>query len=252
MKWKLTLAFDGEEFHGWQSQPSGRGVQDRVELALTRLFPCAPVLVSSSRTDAGVHARGLVAHFEVPRGEFRMEPRRLVLAINALLPESIRVRSAMRVGGGFHARFDAIGKEYRYRIWNDPVMNPLLRNQSWHVPRRLDDEAMKRAAAMLEGRHDFRSFTSSRDGVLGDSTRTLSRCRLKRSGPELTIVLDGSGFLYKMCRCIVGTLVQIGEGKIPVESLQDILGAGDRRLAGVNAPACGLILWRVRYPGRGR
>lgn len=250
MKWKLTLAFDGRDFDGWQSQPSGRGAQDRVEQALARLFPCAPNLISSSRTDAGVHARGLVAHFEVPREQFHMEPRRLALSINALLPETIRVRSAARVGDGFHARFDAIGKEYRYRIWNHAAMNPLLRNQAWHVPRRLDFEAMRMAASLLVGRHDFRSFTSSRDGVLGDTFRTLNRCELRRSGCDLTVILDGSGFLYKMCRGIAGTLVQIGEGKIAAESMAEILKAGDRRFAGVNAPAHGLVLWRVRYPVR--
>jgi tRNA pseudouridine38-40 synthase len=247
MKWKLTLAFDGTDYHGWQAQRSGLGVQDRVEAALARLFPSTPAVVSSSRTDAGVHAWGMVVHFEIPAEEFRMEPRHLPLAVNALLPESIRVRSAQRVAEDFHARFDAVAKEYRYRIWNHPAMHPLLRQQAWHVPRTLDLAAMRQAARLLTGRHDFRAFTSNRGGTLNDSHRTLHRCVVKRGGSELTVLLDGPGFLYKMCRGIVGTLVQVGEGRFPPEAVADMLASGDRRHSGMNAPAHGLVLWRVRY-----
>ena len=138
LKFKLTIAFDGTAYQGWQSQRSGLGVQNQVEAALARLFASAPRVQGSSRTDAGVHAFGMIAHFEVPRAEFRMPVRHLALAINACLPEDIRVRSAVRVPASFHARFDATGKQYRYHVWNAPVMNPLSRTQAWHVPRALD------------------------------------------------------------------------------------------------------------------
>jgi tRNA pseudouridine38-40 synthase len=248
LKFKLTMAFDGAAYQGWQSQRSGLGVQDRVEAALARLFPSAPRVQGSSRTDAGVHALGMVAHFEVPRAEFRMPARHLALAINACLPEDVRVRAASRAPAMFHARFDAVGKEYRYHVWNDLAMNPLLRTQAWHVPRPLDCGAMRHAAGLLVGRHDFRAFTASRGGLLEDAVRTLTRCDVRRSGPRITFLLEGEGFLYKMCRGIVGTLVQVGEGRFPPAEVTAMLAGRDRRRAGVNAPAHGLVLWKVRYP----
>ena len=248
LKFKLTIAYDGKAWQGWQSQKSGLGVQDRIEAALARLFPSAPKLTSSSRTDAGVHAFGLIAHFEIPRAEFRMPARHLVLAVNALLPDDIRVRSAVRAGAGFHARFDATGKQYRYRIWNHPAMNPLLRHTAWHVPQALDIAAMREAAAHLIGRRDFRSFTANRGAPLEDAVRTLTRCEVRKTGPELAIIIEGGGFLYKMCRGIAGTLVQIGQGKYPASAILGMLEKEDRRSSGMNAPAHGLVLWKVCYP----
>jgi tRNA pseudouridine38-40 synthase len=246
-KFKLTLAYDGTAYHGWQSQKSGRGVADRVEAALARLFASAPKLVSSSRTDTGVHARGLVAHFEVPPGEVRMPVRQLALAINAGLPDDIRMVAAARASAAFDARFDAVSKQYRYTVWNHPAMDPLLRHRAWHVPQPLDLAAMKAAAAHFTGRHDFRSFTARRAGVLGDSVRTLTRCEVSRRGPEITVLLEGEGFLYKMCRAIAGTLVQAGQGKFPPSEIPAMLHRRDRTAAGVNAPARGLVLWKVSY-----
>ncbi len=245
MKLKLTLAYDGGAYQGWQSQKSGRGVQDQVHIALARLFPDAPQVTGSSRTDAGVHALGLVLHFEVP--ELRMPVGHLALAVNALLPEDIRVMRAVRASKDFHARFDASSKEYRYRIWNQAAMNPLLRSQAWHVPRPLDLAAMRTAAALFTGRHDFRAFTAKRPGILGDPVRTLNRCEVKRRGSEITVVFEASGFLYKMCRGIAGTLVQVGEGRFPADAVTRMLASHDRRSAGVNAPAHGLVLWKVKY-----
>ncbi|HEY8962440.1 MAG TPA: tRNA pseudouridine(38-40) synthase TruA [Luteolibacter sp.] len=250
LKFKLKIAFEGTAYQGWQSQRSGLGVQDRIEAALARLFASAPKVQGSSRTDAGVHAFGMVAHFEVPRAEFKMPARHLVLAINACLPDDIRVRSAVRIPASFHARFDATGKQYRYHVWNDPVMNPLARTQAWHVPRPLDVEAMRQAAACFVGRHDFRSFTANRGDVLEDAVRTLTRCEIRRAGPRLIFTIEGEGFLYKMCRGIVGTLVQVGTGKFPPEEVKAMLAKLDRRVAGMNAPAHGLVLWKVFYPPR--
>ena len=251
-KIKLTLAYDGGAYHGWQSQSSGRGVQDRVEAALGRVLRATPRLESASRTDAGVHAFGMVAHFELPPGELRMPLRHLALAINAGLPEDIRVRSAVRVPADFHARFDAVAKQYRYLIWNHPAMNPLLRHRAWHVPQALDLEAMRAAAGHFTGRHDFRSFTARRAGVLGDAMRTLTRCDVRKCGAELTLVFEGEGFLYKMCRGIAGTLVQIGQGRFAPADVTGMLARRQRAAAGVNAPAHGLVLWKVVYPRRRR
>ena len=247
LKFKLTIAYDGTSYQGWQSQKSGKGVQDQIESALGKLFASKPVVQGSSRTDAGVHAFGLVAHFSIPKDEFRMPARHLALAINACLPEDIRVRAAAQAPLSFNARFDASGKEYRYSVWNHPVMNPLLRRDAWHVPRPLDLEAMREAARAFVGRHDFRSFTANRGDVLEDAVRTLARCELKRSGSRVTFISEGEGFLYKMCRAIVGTLVQVGYGKFPASEIRKMLDHQDRRVAGMNAPAHGLVLWKVFY-----
>ncbi|MES2660832.1 MAG: tRNA pseudouridine(38-40) synthase TruA [Verrucomicrobiota bacterium] len=248
LRFKLTLAYDGAAYHGWQSRPERSGVQNRVEAALARLFASGPPVESSSRTDSGVHAWGMVVHFEVPQAEFNIPPGKLALAINAGLPDDIRVRSAVRVSGKFHARFDALGKQYRYQVWNGPVMNPLMRTQAWHVPRELDLTAMREAAALFVGRHDFRSFTANRGVVLEDAVRTLTRCEIRKKGSQVTFIIEGGGFLYKMCRGIVGTLVQVGEGKFPSAEVSTMLERKDRRAAGVNAPAHGLVLWKVFYP----
>src|ERR1051326_1106041 len=237
VKFKLTIAYDGTHYAGWQVQKTGTGVQQRVEEALAKLFPSAPRLHSSSRTDTGVHALGLAAHFEIPDAEFKMPVRKLLLALNAWLPEDIRVRSATRCRADFHARFDAIGKQYRYFVWNQASMNPLLRHQAWHVPRALDLPAMRAATQLFLGKHDFRSFAGT-PGYEADSTvRTVTRCDLRRSGPLLTFVIEGDGFLYKMCRGIVGTLVQVGQGKFPREDISRMLARKDRRAAGMTAPA---------------
>ncbi|MGH8245589.1 MAG: tRNA pseudouridine(38-40) synthase TruA [Gammaproteobacteria bacterium] len=250
IKLKLTIAYDGTAYQGWQTQKVGAGVQQKVELAVARLFPSVKRIYSSSRTDTGVHALGMVADLEAPRAEFRMPLRKVPLALNAFLPEDIRVVSAQRVPAGFNARFDASGKQYRYFVWNRPVMNPLLRTQAWHVPTKLDVPAMRAAARRLLGRHDFRSFAATHTYEIKDTVRTLTRCDIRRSGPLLTFVLEGDGFLYKMCRGIVGTLVQLGRGRWTEADLNRMLAAKDRRVAGVTAPARGLVLWRVHYRKR--
>ncbi|HXG46147.1 MAG TPA: tRNA pseudouridine(38-40) synthase TruA [Methylomirabilota bacterium] len=252
IKFKLVIAYHGAAYQGWQAQQVGTGVQQKVEEALARLFPSRPRVHGSSRTDTGVHALGLVAHFEVPRAEAILPATKLLLALNAWLPEDVRVLAASRCRADFHARFDARSKQYRYQVWNHPAMNPLLRDRAWHVPRRLDVAAMRRAARLFEGRHDFRSFRANPDYDTDNTVRTLTRCTIARSGPLLTFVIEGDGFLYKMCRGIVGTLVQVGEGKIGVEQIKAILARRDRRVAGVTAPAHGLVLWKVSYASRQR
>jgi tRNA pseudouridine38-40 synthase len=246
-KFKLTIAYDGTAYQGWQVQKIGTGVQEKVEAALAKLFPSKPRLHGSSRTDTGVHALGMVAHVEVPRAEFKMPVRKLALAINAWLPEDIRVLSAVRAPIKFHARFDATGKQYRYFVWNHPVMNPLIRRTAWHVPRSLDLPAMRAAARLFVGRHDFRSFAANPGYEKERTVRTVTRCDIRRSGPLLTFTIESDGFLYKMCRGIVGTLVQIGMGKFSRGEVRRMFAGKDRRVAGMNAPAHGLVLWKVFY-----
>lgn len=244
---RLLIAYDGTAYQGWQTQKVGQGVQELVERAVRRLFPGAGPLHGSSRTDTGVHALGLVAHVDVPKGEWRMTTAKVVLALNAHLPEDIRVRKASRVRGTFHARFDARGKEYRYRIWNAPAMNPLLRSFAWHVPRGLDTGAMRAAGAFFVGKHDFASFTTNPGYARASTVRTLTECRVRRQGEEVTVVIRGDGFLYRMCRCIAGTLVQVGLGRIAADAIPEILRGRDRRIAGMTAPPHGLVLAQVFY-----
>ena len=246
-KFRLTIAYDGTAYEGWQVQKIGLGVQQKVEEALAKLFPSHPRVHSSSRTDTGVHALGMVAHFDVPRSECTMTARKLALAVNAWLPEDVRVLSATRARAEFHARFDATGKQYRYFIWNHPAMNPLARQSAWHVPRPLDLTAMRAAARLFLGQHDFQSFAANPGYAKATTVRTLTRCDLKRSGQMLTVIIEGDGFLYKMCRGIVGTLVQAGLGKFPPGEIATMLAQRDRRVAGMTAPAHGLVLWKVFY-----
>ena len=247
LKFKLTIAYDGTGYEGWQVQKTGTGVQEIVETALAKLFPSKPRLHSASRTDTGVHALGMVAHFEIPGAEARMSVRQLTLALNAWLPADIRVLSAVRTAKEFHARFDAAGKQYRYFVWNHPAMNPLIRHTAWHVTRPLNLKAMRAAAPLFVGRRDFKSFAASRNYEMKSTVRRLTRCDIKKSGPKLTFIIEGDGFLYKMCRGIVGTLVQIGLGKFPAGEIKRMLAKKDRRVAGMTAPAHGLVLWKVFY-----
>jgi tRNA pseudouridine38-40 synthase len=252
IKFKLTIAYDGTGYEGWQVQKTGTGVQEKIQEALAKLFPSAPQLHSSSRTDTGVHALGMVAHFEIPKAEFRMTGSKLALAINAWLPDDIRILSASRAARDFHARFQATGKQYRYFIWNHPAMNPLLRHSHWHVTRELDLTAMRAAAALFVGKHDFQSFAANSGYKKATTVRTVTRCDLRKRGPQFTIIIEGDGFLYKMCRGIAGTIAQAGLGKFPAADVKTMLLKSDRRVSGMTAPAHGLVLWKVFYrkPGR--
>jgi tRNA pseudouridine38-40 synthase len=251
IRFKLTIAYDGTAYAGWQVQKTGLGVQQKVEEALGRVFPGVHRLHSSSRTDTGVHALGMVAHVDLPRARGRMPAAKLALALNAHLPQDIRVVSARRCASNFHARFQATGKQYRYFVWNHPAANPLTRHQAWHVPHKLDGPAMREAARLLVGTHDFRSFAATRNYETENTVRTLRRCQVRRSGPLWTFLIEGDGFLYKMCRGIVGTLVQIGQGKFAAGEVKGMLAAKDRRQAGMSAPAHGLVLWKVFYAKTG-
>ncbi len=247
LKFKMVIAYDGTAYQGWQVQKIGTGVQEKIEAAFGKMFPSVKRIHSSSRTDTGVHALGMVAHVEIPKAEFKMPVARLALALNAFLPDDIRVQSAVRVPEKFHARFNATGKQYRYFVWNHVAMNPLLQNRAWHFPIKLDLAKMRAAAKLFIGKHDFKCFAGTRDYEMASNVRTLTRCDIKKSGAQLMFIIEGDGFLYKMCRGIVGTLVQVGQGKIPLARVEDILASKDRRVAGMTAPAHGLVLWKVFY-----
>ena len=247
LKLKLTIAYHGARYKGWQVQKSGITVQQKVEEALKRFFPSVDRVHSSSRTDTGVHAKGMVAHVEVQKDEFRIGESKLRLALNAFLPDDVSVTEVKRVPANFHARFDATGKQYRYMIWNHPALNPLQREVSWHVPRELDFLRMQEGAKFFIGNHDFRAFAVKREYEMRSTIRVVSNCKLYKKDSMLTCLIEGEGFLYKMCRGIVGTLVEVGLGKLKPVDIRNILKSCDRSQAGMTAPAHGLILWKVMY-----
>ena len=247
LRFKLTIAYDGTRYFGWQVQKGRMTVQQRVEEALRELFPSVKRVHSSSRTDTGVHALGMVAHVDIPEAECRMDARKLLLAVNSFLPVDVRIVAARRVPEDFHARFDAKGKRYFYLIWNHAAMNPLLHNRAWHVKVPLNLERMQKAAKLFVGRKDFKSFASTREYEMESTVRRLTRCDVRKEGYTWKITIEGDGFLYKMCRGIVGTLVRVGQGKLTQSEIRQIFRERDRSVSGMNAPACGLTLWRVFY-----
>lgn len=244
---RLEIAYDGTNYSGWQMQNVGLGVQQVVEEALLKLYPSPLRLHSSSRTDTGVHAMGMVAHVDIPKSEFRFAPRRIPLALNAKLPDDIRIMKAQRVTSSFHSRFDSTGKQYRYTVWNHHAMNPLLGNRAWNVHPKLDVKLMREAATLLLGKHSFKSFATTRHYEMASYVRTLTKCDIRKSGQLITFIIEGDGFLYQMCRAIVGTLVKVGKKGIAPSAIKQILAEEDRRTAGANAPACGLVLWKVFF-----
>ncbi len=250
MKVKLTIAYEGTEYSGWQCQTNRVTVQQRVEEALACILQETVRLHSSSRTDTGVHALGLVAHAELPERASALSESKLELALNAHLPDDIRVVGVRRVPAGFHARFDARGKQYRYQVWNDRSGNPMLRRHAWVVYKPLDMESMRSAAKLLVGKHDFVSFAGTRNYEMETTVRTVVRCDVQRKGSLITFIIEADGFLYKMCRSIVGTLIQIGLGKFDAGEILTMLEGRDRRVAGMTAPAHGLTLWKVYYESK--
>ena len=250
---KLTLAYDGTRLVGWQRQAEGDSVQGVLEDALAR-FEGRPVTVhGAGRTDAGVHALGQVASVQVA---FAHDAATLARALNAQLPEDVRVLSVEDAAPEFHARFSARAKTYRYCIRNGPVASPFERAFVWHVPQPLDVESMRQAAERLVGRHDFSAFRSIGTDV-PDSVRTLHVSSIAErsgaapwlgdAGPVLTYEVSGDGFLRHMVRAIVGTLVEVGRGWRNPAQMDDLLRSRDRARAGATAPPHGLFLVRVVY-----
>ena len=277
-RFRITVAYDGTDFVGWQRQAAGVSIQGLLEDALAELDEAAVTVLGAGRTDAGVHALGQVAAFTLNRA---IASDAVVRALNVRLPLSVRVLEAEEVAADFHPQFAATSKTYRYRIWNGDVVSPFERLYAWHVFGALDVAAMNEAARVLEGTHDFAAFQGTGSDVK-TTERTIvsslvlpSSPRLRRSaeaqpadagrqaqderggrpllvslsnhGPLITYEVTGGGFLRHMVRAIVGTLVEIGRGRRPPEWMGEVVASRARSDAGVTAPAAGLFLVRVDY-----
>jgi tRNA pseudouridine38-40 synthase len=241
---KLVLSYDGTDFNGWQTQPGFRTVQETLESAIAKLTGEPAVRVNASgRTDAGVHAVGQVVNFFTAAAH---SPEVFVRAVNAHLPPDVIIRDASDMPQSFDANRDAKRKFYRYVIHDGPVPDVFLRRYAYHTRHRLDDAAMKRAAAPLQGRHDFHSFETDWPNRMS-SVRTVTRIAVNRLGDWIWLDVEADGFLYNMVRAIAGTLVNVGRGYWPELRVAEILNAEDRKEAGPTAPAQGLFLMRVTY-----
>jgi tRNA pseudouridine38-40 synthase len=241
---KITVAYDGTGFVGWQRQASGTSIQGLLEDAFTELDGAEVAVMGAGRTDAGVHALAQVASASLSR---QIDADTIVRAINTRLPAAVRVLSASEVSANFRVRFDARSKTYRYRIWNAEVLCPFERQYAWHVPvPMLDADAMASAASRLAGQHDFVAFQAAGSDAQR-TERVVMASRVQRSRDLITYEICGNGFLRHMVRSIVGTLVEVGRGSRPVEWMSRVLESRDRARAGRTAPPEGLFLVGVEY-----
>ncbi|HNX05416.1 MAG TPA: tRNA pseudouridine(38-40) synthase TruA [Opitutales bacterium] len=247
MRWKCLVAFDGTDFFGWQSQVGGNTVQDYIERRLDVIFKQPVKVHGSSRTDSGVHAEGLVFHFDA---EWKHPVKHLLRAMRVGLPKGILILSVRHVPDSFHARYSASGKRYVYRIyegWAPPFVSRFTYSLE---NRRLDTERMKVAAQMLVGSHDFSAFAADRGDDSHESpVKELRVLDIVRRGQNVKIVFEGSGFLYRMARSIAGALIDVGTGKLDPAHIQTILESKVRTSLVVTAPALGLTLEEVFYQG---
>jgi tRNA pseudouridine38-40 synthase len=240
---KLTIEYDGTRYCGWQVQKNGLSIQKTLQNAIEDLVSHEIKLTGASRTDAKVHAKAMVANFytssKIPVAKFPP-------AINCALPDDIAVIEAEEADASFHSRYNSKGKKYGYVILNRRAPSPLLKNHAAHVPQNLDVSKMKEAAKYIIGTHDFSAFKASGSSIR-NNVRTVSMLDIKRQDDIIKIEIKADGFLYNMVRIIVGTLIEVGSGKIPPDSIEDIINGKDRRRAGKTAPPQGLYLETVYY-----
>jgi tRNA pseudouridine38-40 synthase len=242
-RWKCVCAYDGTAFAGWQSQAGGRGIQDVIEARLAAILKTPTRIHGSGRTDAGVHAHGQVFHFDAV---WPHDPAKLLAAFRVGLPPAIQIKSVRTVPAKFHARFDATGKRYDYYLHLGDA-DPFARPYCWPVFKPLDVAAMQAAAAVLKGQHDFRAFTALNGTERETTVRDLRRLDVAKHGRRIRVVAEADGFLYKMVRSLVGTLVAVGEGKIGPAEVQALLLGRERVAVVQTAPPQGLFLTRVMY-----
>ena len=239
----LTLEYDGAHFYGFQVQKNRRTVQSELELALKKLFGKKIRIATSGRTDSGVHAEAQVVHFKT---ESKLALDKILKGLNHYLPEDLAVTEIQKVPSSFHAQYSAKRKTYEYRIFNSSVRSPLKRTRTFFVPYWLNFSRMKQAARLLRGKHDFRAFEAS-GSRRKSAVRTIRKLDIKKTGNDIMITVEANGFLYNMVRSLVGTLIEIGRGRMPLSDLKAVLVSKNRSQIGPTSPAHGLTLKRVSY-----
>jgi tRNA pseudouridine38-40 synthase len=245
-KYKLTLAYDGTAYSGWQIQNNAVSIQSLLEEALSTILRAPTPVVASGRTDAGVHAKGQVAHFT---SETTPDLKKLHLSLNGILPDDIRILSIEEASPDFHARYGAVSKEYHYHLHLERTTDPFKRLYAYHDYSPLDLEKMKQAASYFIGTHDFTTFANeaSKGSAAKNPVRTITRLTICNEPGGIRLEFEGDGFLYKMVRNITGTLLDVARGKIAVESIPELFEAKNRSVAPPAAPSRGLFLVKVNY-----
>ena len=239
---KLTIEYDGTNFHGWQKQPDKRTVQEEIETVLAAILKEEVNINGAGRTDAGVHAIAQVANFHT---EKTIKCKELYMAINSIIPKDITILNVEEVDESFHARYSCKEKTYRYMILNRTVRDPFYVTKAWHFPYLLDTDAMNKAASDIIGEKDFSSFMAQGSPV-SSTVRNVKSCYVERNGDIVYLYITANGFLYNMVRIVTGTLAAAGTGKL-TESVKDIIASKDRTRAGITAPPQGLYLYEVKY-----
>jgi tRNA pseudouridine38-40 synthase len=239
--YKLSLSYDGTDFYGWQRQPDKRTIQGVIEESLTKITRKKIHVIGAGRTDAGVHAQEQVANF---KANLSLKDEELIRALNSLLPDEVKVNSLEKMDMDFHARKMAKSKIYQYRIFNSPIISPFLQRYvlQWSSPLKVN--LMKEAALLFQRETDFRAFSSSR---LQNSVRKVMRSEVEKRSDEIIYTVEAKGFLRYMVRTMVGTLLEIGKGKMPPSRIEEIFREKNRSLAGPTIPAKGLCLIKVNY-----
>jgi tRNA pseudouridine38-40 synthase len=244
--YKLLISYDGTKYCGWQVQPNAVTIQETIQNALSKILREKSTLIGSGRTDSGVHAIGQTAHFYTDK-EFSL--RTLLYALNGILPKDIRILSLTEVDPHFHAQYSAKGKIYHYHLWTQPVVNPIRRQYVHHVQGPFDLSLLKEGAQYFIGKKDFTAFANSatEGSAAKDPVRTITRLDVIEQEGGIRLEFEGDGFLYKMVRNIVGTLLDVAAKKRTLEDINTMFSSKDRRLAGKAAPARGLFLMQVFY-----
>lgn len=244
-RYKCVISYDGTHFSGFQIQPNARTIQGEIERILEKTHKNEMIRIyASGRTDAGVHAKGQVFHFDTT---LNLSNEKWKQALNALVPSDIYVHHVEKVSSGFHSRFDAIEKEYRYFVLNSKERNLFKRNYMYYNPREFNLSLIQQACKLFQGTHDFTSFCSHRSTVKGSKVRTLYEVSCQKVDDEIQFILRGNGFLYNMVRIIVGTLLDVGAGKVNLDEITEMFQKRDRKAVGKTLPPEGLFLWQVKY-----
>ncbi|MGC1481161.1 MAG: tRNA pseudouridine(38-40) synthase TruA [Chthoniobacterales bacterium] len=245
MRLRLSIAYDGAPFAGWQRQSAADTIQARIEAAFEKITQTPATLHGAGRTDAGVHAHGQVAHVDIDRPA--LDPKHWCRALNANLPPTIRINSVRRAPSNFHARFSALGKIYRYDIFTRDILPPHLHQRVWHVTAPIDLDTFRRALSLYEGRHDFRALAANRSTPVLNTVREIHSVRLNHTPNSIRITYAGTGFLYKMIRILTASALRVARGRESIDWLEDFLLHPTRPKSSKVAPPDGLTLVRVRY-----